>query len=238
MQFLGALVCVALLACVFRQAIKRHPSLLYVLAALFDVAIFAFDLGMLPKSFGLFLVTTMRRGGLGVAFFVVVMFIGVLPRDGRLSRWLRPIRAELSIAGCILIAGHIAAYLPNYFSSVVVGGVVRRHMLVAVVLGLCLLILLLVLGATSLRVVKRRMKASSWKKLQNSAYAFYALIYFHLMFMLGPSALSGGQPALTNAIVYSAVFGAYGVLRIVRAVADRKNQVDLAKTIQDQGFAS
>ena len=237
MQFLGVLACVTLFVCVFRQAIKRRPFLLYSLAALFDIALIAFELGMLPKSGGLFLVATMRRGGLGVAFFVVVMFIGALPRDGWPSKWLRPIRAELSIAGCILIAGHIAAYLPGYFSSVVVGGVVRHHMLVAVVLGLCLLILLVVLGFTSLRVVKRRMRASSWKKLQNSAYAFYALIYFHLMFMLGPSALSGGRSAQASVAVYSVVFGAYFVLRIVRAVADCKNKVDLAKTIQDQGFA-
>lgn len=34
----------------------------------------------------------------------------------------------------------------------------------------------------------RRLKAKSWKRLQSMAYAFYVLVFAHLLLMLEPSA--------------------------------------------------
>ena len=180
----------------------------------------------------------MRKGALGVALFIVVMYIGVLPRSGRPSRWLRPIRAELSIMACILIAGHMVAYLVVYLSGLVVGSVPRAAVLAAFVVALGLLVLAVVLGVTSLRVVKRRMSARSWRKLQSAAYVFYGLILVHVLLMLGPAALQGSPAALVTVGVYTVVFVGYVAARIARAVADARERVDLAATIMDQGFAT
>jgi len=234
--FLITLIVVAALCLLCRNGIKRYPAVLYAVALVLDVLLFLSAMDVLPKSTAFPTVILMRRGGLGVALFVVVMYIGVLPREGKASKWLRPIRAELSIAACLLVAGHMCVYLAQYSAGILAGSIAQGHMIPAFVMAVLLLALMLVLGGTSLRTVKRRMKAATWKKLQNFSYLFYALVYLHLMFMIGASALQGMQPALTNAIAYTLVFAVYAVLRLWRAYVDKKEKVDLASTVMEQGF--
>lgn len=50
----------------------------------------------------------------------------------------------------------------------------------------------------------------------------FGLTYVHVLAMLLPSALSGGMTAVQSVVAYTVVFGAYAVLRIVRAMLDRK----------------
>lgn len=82
----------------------------------------------------------------------------------------------------------------------------------------------------------RRLKAKPWKRLQSLAYAFYVLVFAHLLLMLGPSAVAGGVVAQENVVVYAVVFGGYFISRIWRAVCDRHAYIDLASTAADQGF--
>ena len=89
---------------------------------------------------------------------------------------------------------------------------------------LALLVLLLVLGVTSLQGVKRRMDAGTWKRLQKWAYVFFGLVYVHLMSILLPSALAQGMTARVSIAVYTVLFGLYAALRIARAVLDRKQK--------------
>ena len=106
----------------------------------------------------------------------------------------------------------------------------------ALVVALLLLVLVLVLGITSFRFVKKHMDAKSWKKLQNFAYVFYGLVLVHVLLVLGKSAISGGTQAAITLAVYVVVFGGYIVARIWRAVVDKRERVDLVETIRDQGF--
>ena len=235
MAFALTLIICTIIVMACRNAIKRWPVALYVFALLCDVLLIIAQTGQLPRLLLMPTVLLMRRGGIGVALFVIVMYIGVLPRKSKVSRWLRPIRAELSIAACLFVAGHMCTYLPLYLEPLF-SGVLRGNVLLALIVALGLLALVLVLGITSFRFVKRHMKARSWKKLQNWAYLFYVLIYVHLMLMIGPAALAGKDPALTNAIIYTVVFVGYMVLRVVRAAQDRRDKIDLAKTVADQGF--
>lgn len=227
MQFLVILACSVLFVCVFRNVIKRFPFLLYGIALLFTLSLLAFEAGWLPRGVGIFLIIAMRRGGLGMAFLTIVMFIGVLPLDGRPSKWLRPIRSELSIAGCILIAGHIMIYAPSFAFPFLAGNIARIYIGTSVAIALCLFVLLLLLGVTSLRVVKRHMDTSIWKAVQRLAYVFYGFVYLHLMLMIAPSAATGAMPALGNAIAYTAVVVSYAVLRIERALTDRHESLCL-----------
>ena len=80
----------------------------------------------------------------------------------------------------------------------------------------------------------RRLKAKSWKRLQSLAYAFYVLVFAHLLLMLEPSA--AGAWLCKKTLVYAVVFGGYFIARIWRAVCDRRAHIDLASTVADQDF--
>lgn len=236
MKFALLLVCSVAFAWLFRKQIHRAPWVLYALAFLLDIALLANCLFTLPFWAVSILSPLMQKGGLGVAFFVLVMWIGVFPRNGALSKAFRPIRAELSIAACILVAGHMLVYMASYLPRFLAGMSANSAVTTSFCIACVLLVLIVVLGATSLRAVKRHMSARSWKRLQMLAYPFYALVLVHLMLMIGPSALSGSTQSRISVAIYLVVFGGYMVCRVARAVADKRDAVDLAETVKDQGF--
>ena len=236
MAFLVTLIAVTVVSALLRKPIKAAPWVFYILAVLADIALISTTNIVLPRGLRIVMAYLMQRGGLGVAMFVLVMYIGVFPRNGKISHWFRPIRAELSIIACILIAGHMTLFLPSYLPRLFGGAIVKGHVGGAIVVAICLLVLVVVLGITSFRFVKKHMKARSWKKLQQFAYLFYVLIFVHLILMLGPAAISGNTRTAITAIVYFIVFAAYVALRIWRAKEDKREKIDLAETVLDQGF--
>lgn len=236
MDFLAIFVLVLVFSWLFRRPIRMYPVVFYVLAIVCNVALLANAFLSLPRWTLSVVSPLMQKGGLGVAFFLLVMWIGVFPRNSRLSRDFRPIRAELSIMACILIAGHMCVYLASYVPRFAAGAMLKDSVVAAFAVACVLLVLILVLGATSFRAVKRHMKAHTWKKVQSLAYAFYALVLVHLLLMLGPSAVAGSERSIVMVAIYAVLFGGYIVARIARAVIDRRNHVDLAETVKDQGF--
>ena len=201
---------VAVLA--LRQPLHKWPVAFYALAVVADVAYIAGIEGLLPRAVMSPLTLLMGKCMLSLALFVVVMYIGVFAKGSRVHQWLKPVRAELSILACILACGHMAVYLASYAPRL--GGAMGA--------ALALLVLLLVLGVTSFGFVKKHMRTESWKRLQRWAYVFFGLVYMHLMLMLAPAASRGGEAALITVAVYTVVFGAYAVLRVRRALIDRR----------------
>lgn len=236
MRFLLLLVGTSVACVLLRRPIARMPWVFYLLALAIDIAFFASTIYTFPHWARVALTVTMQKGGLGVALFVIVMYIGVFPRQGTVSHWLRPIRAELSIISCILIAGHMCIYMSHYLPNILAGSILKNHVMAAFVVSLALLVLVLLLGITSFRFVKKHMKARTWKRIQNLAYVFYLAIFVHMILMIGPSALQKVGPAFVNVVVYIAVFGVYVIARIWRAVVDKREQVDQLAAIMDQGF--
>ena len=236
MNFLLILVCTIAAVFLLREPIKRWPWIFYILAIALDIFLFATRDATLPSMVNIQKVMLMVRGGLGTALFIIVMYMGVLPRGGKISKWLRPIRAELSIIASILIVGHMVHYLLAYGPRILGGGYPATNVFAAIIVGLLMMVLVIVLGVTSFRFVKRHMNIRSWRKLQSAAYIFYVLIFIHVACMLGPSAMHGGTTAVINLIVYSVILVSYMVLRILRARADMRDKIDLAETIKDQGF--
>lgn len=221
MEFFIVLAATVLGCLALRNPIKRWPMLFYVLAV---ALVGVFVLGAyipLPRSVWSLLLVLVQKCMLPLALFVVVMYIGVFGRDSKVGSWLRPIRAELSIVAWILSLGHMTMYLVSYAPRLLAGRI-DGSVLAALVLALVLFALLLVLGITSFNVVKKHMKTSTWKRVQLLAYPFFGLVYVHLLLMLLPSALRGGVPAQISVAVYTVVFGAYAVLRVMRAARDRR----------------
>ncbi len=236
MRFLIILVVLLALAIIFRKQIKQHPIVFYGICVAFNVLIIAnYTIG-LPTFMREILSVLMRRGGLATALFVIVMWLGATARTSKISRWLRPIRAELSIMACILILTHVVMYLLAYVPIITAGRMPKENVFASFIIAIVLLVLLLALGATSFRFVKRHVRARDWKKLHRFAYAFYALVYVHLAVMLVPATLRGSAVATENMIVYTLIFGIYAIARIYRAKVDRQQKVDITETIIDQGF--
>ena len=158
MLFLITLVVTFAAVMALRNPIKRFAVPIYVLAAVLSAALVASPAFLSSLVFSNWMLVFVRRCTLPLAMFVVVMFIGVLPKDGRLSRWLRPIRAELSIAAWILSLGHMLVFLETYLPGLLGLNISHGTVVASIVVALVLFVLLLVLGATSFRFVRDRIR--------------------------------------------------------------------------------
>lgn len=222
MTFAIVLLCTTAACFALRNPLKTCPLAFYLAAVAVDVAFVAGTFWGMPREIWSVFFTLIQKCFVPLALFVVVMYIGVLPRDSRPYRWLKAVRAELSIVAWILSLGHMAVYLASYLPRIATGVPFNANVTTSFVVALVLLALLLVLGVTSFNVVKRRMRTETWKKVQLLAYPFFLLVYAHLLLMLLPSALHGGIAATASVAVYSAVFIGYIVARPVRAILDRR----------------
>lgn len=231
MEFVITLLAVTVFACVLRNPLRRVPWLFYGLAVVFVVAYLASTTLSLPRPVSHALMLLMNRCLLPTAIFVVVMYVGVFPKGSGARRWLQPLRTPLSIVGCILVLGHMVRFIGAYAARVFGGaGVVAPNVLVSFGLAVALFALLAVLGVTSFNAVRAHMKGATWRRVQRWAYLFYGLVYAHVLVMLGPAALNGGAAAREAVAVYTAVFGAYAVLRVARAILDRRQGSEACPT--------
>lgn len=220
MRFIVALVLSFALIWACAKPLKKYPVPFYISAiAMIGVYFWGTSVGMRGDAWSLFQ-PLMQRCALAFLLFSIVMFVGVLGEKNPLRTHLMPIRRQLSILACIFAVGHIVFYGASYIpriSSAFTGNL-------AFSLGLAALItaLMTVLCITSFQIVKHGMSAAAWKRVQRLAYPFYVLIYVHLALLLMPSAAVGNQVAVVSIVVYSLIVGAYVVLRIAKALADRK----------------
>lgn len=227
MSFTIILICSIAACFIFRNPIHRWPMVFYTLAVVVDVAFIAGSYFDMPRDVWMMFFLLIQKCTLSLALFIVVMYIGVLGKDSRMGHWLRPIRAELSIIAWILSLGHMAVYLESYVPRVLAGGTFNTNLLVSFMVAIVLFVLLILLGITSFNTVKKRMKSDVWMKVQKLAYPFFILTYAHLLIILLPSAMRGAQTATTSVTVYSVIFIAYIVLRLMRAYKDRYDETPL-----------
>jgi DMSO/TMAO reductase YedYZ heme-binding membrane subunit len=216
MKFLLVLVMTTAACFALRNPIRRWPIFFYVLSVLACLGLFVVpDLG-LPRAVWMLTLIIMQKCLLPTALFIVVMYIGVLPRASRPALWLRPIRSELSIIAWILSLGHATVFLMSYIPKIAGGFGVNLNVTASILVAIVLFALLIMLGVTSFQAVRKRMRPDTWVKVQRWAYVFFALVYVHVMLMLMPSAILGAAASQLSVLVYSVVFIAYAVLRILR----------------------
>jgi DMSO/TMAO reductase YedYZ heme-binding membrane subunit len=212
--FVFTLIGAVLFTFVFRNLIKRYPFVFYGLAILLDVVFFARSAFPLPPLIDRSLLALMQRCLLAEAFFVIVMYVGIFSEKSRIRSYLAPIRAELSIIACYLALGHVVAYLTSFGAHVLISGTAySMNLIVSFGISLILLVLLILLGVTSFTILKKRLKAKTWKRIQLLAYPFFILTYIHMLLFLLPAALGGGLAARTSVICYSVVFIFYAIAR-------------------------
>ena len=222
MEFFLVLAATIVLTFLMSKPLKKYPAVFYLLSLVLVGLYIANVYLSFPAILKSALFLLMQKCTLSLAMFVVVMYIGVFHKDSWVSQKLRPVRAELSIMACILALGHMAVYLSSYLPRLLSGTVLDASFIFFFVTAIVLLVLLAVLGVTSLQAIKARMGATTWKKVQKWAYVFFGLIYVHMVAILLPSALSGGLTAQVSVISYTVLFGLYAGLRVYRWLADKK----------------
>ncbi len=215
MTFALILIVTAVASVALAGVLRKVPWLFYGAAIVAVVIMFAGFAGALDGGWWKPLILLVRRCMVALALFSVVMFVGVLPVDSKLGIRLRSVRTELSILACILCVGHVALYVAPYAARAFAGNV-DAFMGVSLATAAVLLVLLTVLGVTSLGFVKKLMRTANWKKVQRWAYVFFGLTYVHLMCMLAPAAFAGGGSAIAGVAIYTVLFGGYAVGRIAR----------------------
>lgn len=228
MIFVIALVIAALFSLLCDKVLKKHAGVFYAAAAaLAAVAAGCTYAGLtagFPIWFSQWIWPIVARGALGTALFVVVMITGALPNGSSAMKKLMPVRGELSIIASILTLGHNITYGKTYFVMLFTQpAMLSATQLAACISSIVMICIMIPLFITSFKAVRRKMSAKSWKKLQRAAYAFYALIYVHIMLLSVPMYMRGITTYMANIVVYTVVFGAYAVMRVHKVYAKRHN---------------
>lgn len=212
-----ALLLVLLLVGFTGRWIKKYSGVLYVASAMISIfTVYAIwtplykEAGVLPRL----LMSFLTHGTLASALFIVVMFVGALPKKHILVRQIMQLRAELSIIACILILGHNIAFGRNYFRLFFTGGELAPNYYWAALLSLLLIALMLPLFITSFPAVRKKMSGKAWKKLQRLAYPFYALLYAHVLLLHGVKALEGQWSYIISFALYSIIYLLYTFLKV------------------------
>lgn len=221
MIFLLSLVLAALFIWGCAKPLKRHPVPFYIAATVIALAVLGCTIAgvTFPAWFQNWIWPIVSRSAFSTALFAAIMWTGALPNGSKAIKHLMPIRGELSILACILTLGHNVSYGLTYFRFLFTQpSILPGNQLAAAICSLVMICIMLPLFVTSFKSVRKKMKASSWKKLQRLAYVFYALIYVHVMLLTVPAALQGRSGYLLTMLAYSVVFLGYAACRIQKAV--------------------
>lgn len=216
MLFLIALFIAVITAFCLDKPLKKCPAAFYVTAAVLtvtSVVITQSDINISSRFVRDYVLGIFSRGAIGTAFWAVVMWAGALPNGSAPIKKLMPIRGELSITAAILTFSHIIIYGLTYISNLIKGRTGSDFVITSIV---CIVMVLIMTPLTvmSVKKIRKKMNAKTWKKIQRFAYIFYGLIYIHILVLFIPKAQKGREGYFLSVLVYSAVFIGYTVMRI------------------------
>lgn len=231
MVFIVGLILMCVLVWLFADQIKKYPAYFYAGAFILTVISYIFYKNVtMPEFVKTYLLGIFTTGTLGIAGFYIVMFTGALRNGSPLIKKLMMIRGELSILSCILMFAHLAIFGPSYIGMAAKNAsVMSKSLLVSIICGTVLLIQMIYLGVTSIKAVRRKFKAKTWKKLQRTAYLFYFLMYVHGVTMQATKIKSADKSALVTIIVYSILFFTYVIMRVRKALLAKYKKADALK---------
>ncbi len=236
----------------FSKGIKKHATLIYIVAILLCVATYYANVNGLtrglPTYFRSYWFGPLKNGIFPTILLVVVMFLGALEDKSKIRKRLMPIRAELSILACILTVAHVVLCW-SHFLQVLPPRVYTASYThtVCILTGIYACLIMIPLWVTSYTSVRKKMSRPAWVNLQNFAYLVYALIYIHAFALLIGKSGSGffAAPAIPSftpstrvaselpfyfngsfikIMVYSVFFFSYPILRIEKYLSKQKEE--------------
>ncbi len=215
MRFLAGLLIAVLFTALLREPLRKVPAVFYLISALLCVPFLLGDVLNYPSWVREYVLFLFQSNTLGMGFFTIVMFIGVLDSQSKLRKALVPVRAELSILATILSIGHMFKYGESYLTQLLSVSTytpaIRYWMLGT---AIALVILLVPLAVTSIKRIHARMGQKSWQRLQRLAYLFFGLVFVHIILCLATPALGGSSSAIISMCVYLVLGVLYAALRI------------------------
>ncbi|MDE6833039.1 MAG: FMN-binding protein [Ruminococcus sp.] len=226
MLFLIALFLAFGFAILFDKPLKKYPYVFYVVAVILTVSsiiLAGTDTHSLPEFVNNYIIGLFTRGAFATALWYVVMFTGALPNGSESIKKLMPIRSELSIFTAILTLGHNIGFGQTYFVRFFTDSArMSGNQKIASILSISMLVIMIPLTVMSFPVIRKKMNPKLWKKLQRTAYIFYAMIYIHVLVLYYPMSKAGRDGIFFNILVYSVAFIGYAVMRIRKYIVIRK----------------
>lgn len=234
MLFILSLVLAFAFAFLCAKPLKKQPYVFYALAVIITVIVSCFNFRGLPPAVNTYILGLFTRGAFATGLWCVVMWTGALPNGSKPMKALMPVRGELSIFAALLTLGHNIGFGKTYFVRLFTdAGKMTPNQITASILTLIMLAVMIPLTVLSFPAVRRKFKASVWKKIQRTAYVFYALLYIHVLTLFSPLAKMGRDGYFLSIVVYSAVFIGYAVCRIRKAylLSCRKQQKNVNRNV-------
>lgn len=223
MLFLIAVIVAVCIAVFLRKPLKKCPIAFYLTAVVISAAVSIFDFRGAPAFVNNYIIALFSHGALATGLWAVVMWTDALPNGSKPIKALMPIRGELSIFAALLTLGHNIGFGKTYFVRMFTApGSMGAQQLAAGIISIIMLAIMLPLTVMSFPKIRKKFKPKTWKNIQRSAYAFYALIYIHVMILNIPLAIAGRSGYLLNVAVYSVVFFGYVACRIRKQIILKK----------------
>ena len=228
MNFLISIIAAIILVVIGRDFIKKHATLCYLLTTLLSIALvagsFSGIIWTLPPWFTTTILPILIKSTFATSIFVIVMYTGAFKNGSKFIKFLMPIRGELSIIASILTLAHNISFGRNHFVNLFTAPeTMSSNLKAAAGVSIILIAIMIPLFITSFPMIRKKMKAKTWKSLQRTAYLFYALIYVHVMLIMVPVALSKNTTYIINVAVYSIVFITYAVMRIKKYLTKKSS---------------
>ncbi len=227
-NILQALVFVCAFSLALAPILRKHPVPFYVLFIAASVLSFSSFLVFVPTLY--YADQLFASCYTGVAFYVLVMFAGALPKSWAVTKRLLSVRSEMSIAGGFIIAFHVLKVLPmvplafTSSYSKIWGDALPWMFAASVVVGLPLLVCFLVPWITSFRFIRNRMEHKRWKRVQRLAYPFMALLVAQGMLLaIGHAVYVGvGDARFAGYVVTAVTYAVIGVAYLALKVGGRR----------------
>ena len=225
MLFLIALTIAVLFSVLCAGALKKAPAAFYIGGTLISVLMIV--LAQQPVEniiIRKYVIGLFSRGALAGALWMVVMGMRVLPDGSKAIKRLMPIRGELSIFAATVTLSHIVFFGISYIKQLTNPNFSKTaDFLLTCAVCAALVLIMVPLTVISFKKIRKKMNAKKWKNIQRAAYVFYALIYLHIIILFIPKAKAGIEGYFFSCVVYTAVFGAYMILRIRKWYVKKKS---------------
>lgn len=177
MLLIISLILTTFLSIVYYKQIKKHSTMLYIIATLIAIFFIIFMKSNLnehiPKYISKFVIGVFSKGTISLALFTIVMYTGVLDNSLKFRQNLMAVRGELSIIACILTLGHNVLYgmyfFPTFFTNMQSLSISK---IIATLLSLIMICLMIPLMITSFKSVRKKCLIKRGKKFKD------LLIYF------------------------------------------------------------
>ncbi len=143
------------------------------------------------------------RGHLTLAFFILIMFAGVMKKTWVPYKKILLVRGDLAIMGFIFLLPHGIERL-----SLALGGYNTS--------GLIAAIIMIPLTLSSFMTIRKKIRPDRWRKLHKLAYVAYLFIYFHIGFDAYLHASNGYVSLSPNSFLFHLLYITYLLLKVLR----------------------